>query len=62
MSSVTSAFSSTISPLWELPNAILTSHASSISAGAPDRRAEHFFANLTRFLRGEPLSNLAGGA
>jgi len=50
------------SPLWSLPNVILTPHASSISAGAADRQAEHFFANLARFLRGEPLANLAGGA
>ncbi len=48
------------SPLWSLPNVILTPHASSISAGAPERQAELFFANLERFLRGEPLENRVG--
>jgi phosphoglycerate dehydrogenase-like enzyme len=45
------------SPLWTLPNVIVTPHASSVSAGAWGREAERFFANLERFVRGEPLEN-----
>ena len=48
------------SPLWSLPNVIVTPHASSISAGGGERQAELFFANLERFLRGEPLENTVG--
>ena len=46
------------SPLWSLDDVIVTPHASSISAGAQARQAEMFFANLARFLRGEPLANV----
>lgn len=49
------------SPLWELPNVIVTPHASSISAGSQGRQAEIFFAELARFLRGEPPANLVHG-
>jgi phosphoglycerate dehydrogenase-like enzyme len=45
------------SPLWALPRVIVTPHASSISAGAESRQVEIFFANLDRYLRGEPLEN-----
>jgi lactate dehydrogenase-like 2-hydroxyacid dehydrogenase len=47
------------SPLWTLPNVIVTPHSSSISSGAPQRQAEMFLANLERFVRGEPLANAA---
>ena len=46
------------SPLWSLPNVIVTPHASSISAGSLDRQVEIFFDNLARHLRGEPLANV----
>ena len=45
------------SPLWSLPNVIVTPHAASISAGGPARQAEIFLANLTRWARKEPLEN-----
>ena len=43
------------SPLWALPNVIVSPHASHVSAGSADRQAERFLANLARYLRGEPL-------
>jgi len=46
------------SPLWTLPDVIVTPHASSISAGAEGRQVEIFFANLGRYLRGEPLAGV----
>ena len=46
------------SPLWSLPNVILTPHASSISAGSQARQAEMFLDNLGRYLRGEALRNV----
>jgi phosphoglycerate dehydrogenase-like enzyme len=49
------------SPLWSLPNVIVTPHASSISAGSQARQAEMFLANLQRFARGEPLAGQVGG-
>lgn len=49
------------SPLWSLPNVILTPHASSISAGSQRRQAGIFLANLERFARGEPLAGVAEG-
>jgi D-2-hydroxyacid dehydrogenase (NADP+) len=45
------------SPLWELPNVILTPHNASVSAGNDRRSAEIFLANLERWARGEPLVN-----
>ncbi|MGH0033247.1 MAG: D-2-hydroxyacid dehydrogenase [Myxococcota bacterium] len=50
------------SPLWELPNVIVTPHASSISAGSQARQAEMFFDNLGRWLRREELANRVGRA
>ena len=46
------------SPLWELPNVIVTPHAASISAGNRVRQAEMFLANLERWARGEALANV----
>jgi len=45
------------SPLWSLPNVIVTPHASSESAGSRGREAERFFANLERFVRGGSLED-----
>jgi phosphoglycerate dehydrogenase-like enzyme len=46
------------SPLWTLPNVILTPHASSISAGSRARQAEIFLANLERWVRRTPLAHI----
>jgi len=46
------------SPLWALPNAILTPHNSATSTGNYRRGVEIFLRNLERYLRGErPLEN-----
>jgi phosphoglycerate dehydrogenase-like enzyme len=46
------------SPLWSLPNAIVSPHASHVSSGSGDRQAERFLANLRRYLRGEALADV----
>jgi D-2-hydroxyacid dehydrogenase (NADP+) len=46
------------SPLWTLPNVIVSPHASHISRGSAARQAERFFANLTRYVRGTPLADV----
>ena len=46
-------------PFHELPNVILTPHCSSATDGARDRRFGTVAANLDRFVRGEPLQNVA---
>ena len=45
------------SPLWFLPNVIVTPHNSGDSPGNQVRAAEIFLDNLARFGRGEPLRN-----
>ena len=45
------------SPLWYLPNVILTPHNASVSSGNDRRSAEIFLANLEKWARGEPLVN-----
>ena len=45
------------SPLWSLPNAILTPHSSGTNPGNFERATEIFFDNLGRFRRGEALRN-----
>ncbi len=45
------------SPLWDLPNAILTPHTAAVSAGNERRAAEMFLVNLEKWARGEPLLN-----
>jgi phosphoglycerate dehydrogenase-like enzyme len=45
------------SPLWEMPNVILSPHNASSSAGNNDRAARIFLANLVKWARGEPLAN-----
>ena len=46
------------SPLWALPNVIMTPHAAALSAGNQARQAEVFLANLARWARGEPLAHV----
>ncbi len=46
------------SPLWRLPNVIITPHASGASPTNDDRRFEIFTANLRRFVAGEKLENV----
>ena len=43
------------SPLWDMPNVILSYHTSGMSPHNADRVTELFAANLTRFMAGEPL-------
>ena len=46
------------SPLWEMPNVILSQHTSGMSPHNPRRVTELFAANLKRYLAGEPLHQL----
>ncbi len=50
------------SPLWELPNVILTPHTAWSSARVLDRSIDLFCDNLVRFSRGEPLRNVVDPA
>jgi glyoxylate/hydroxypyruvate reductase len=43
------------SPLWELPNVIISPHAAAWSMHESERMVERFLANLERYLSGEPL-------
>ena len=45
------------SPLWDLPNVIVSPHNSAASTGNSARVAEIFFRNLEHWLRGEALEN-----
>jgi phosphoglycerate dehydrogenase-like enzyme len=45
------------SPLWELPNVIVSPHDSSPSSGNVARQSAIFFRNLERLERDEPLEN-----
>lgn len=45
------------SPLWELPNVLISPHVSALSERENERVVELFLANLERFLAGEPLVN-----
>jgi phosphoglycerate dehydrogenase-like enzyme len=45
------------SPLWELPNVIVTPHDAGAASGNAARVAELFLANFERWARGEPLIN-----
>jgi phosphoglycerate dehydrogenase-like enzyme len=45
------------SPLWGLPNVILSPHNSAVSSGNEARQVAIFLANLVRFGRGEPLEH-----
>jgi phosphoglycerate dehydrogenase-like enzyme len=46
------------SPLWDLPNVIVTPHNASASKGNEQRCAEMFIANFGHWLRGEPMFNV----
>ena len=46
------------SPLWEMPNVIMTPHSAGASAGNELRSVRIFLDNLERWARGEPLFNL----
>lgn len=45
------------SPLWDLPNVIVTPHNSGSTPGNDVRATEIFLDNLGRYVRGEPLRN-----
>jgi phosphoglycerate dehydrogenase-like enzyme len=45
------------SPLWTLPNVLVSPHAAALSEHENERIVELFVANLRRFLAGEPLAN-----
>jgi phosphoglycerate dehydrogenase-like enzyme len=45
------------SPLWELPNLLLTPHVAGFSISQDSKAAELFTANLARFAAGRPLRN-----
>jgi phosphoglycerate dehydrogenase-like enzyme len=46
------------SPLWDMPNVIITPHVAGISDRTHGRAVHFFCANLTRYLREEPLLNV----
>ena len=50
------------SPLWDLPNVIVTPHRSGAMRGYFPRAAAFFAENLGRYARGEPLLNVADRA
>jgi glyoxylate/hydroxypyruvate reductase A len=43
------------SPLWELPNVIISSHTAALSVRENERIVERFLTNLEHYRRGEPL-------
>ena len=45
------------SPLWEMPEVIITPHNSAVSAGTDGRAAEMFLDNLVRYGREQELVN-----
>ena len=45
------------SPLWDLPNVLITAHSASTVARENERLTDLFVANLRRFVAGEPLIN-----
>lgn len=47
----------TDSPLWELPNVVVTPHNSGASSGNDARAASYFLRNLAAWGKGEPLEN-----
>ena len=47
------------SPLWDLPNVIVTPHSSAQTAATGDGAVEIFLTNLARYVRGEPLHQRA---
>ena len=45
------------SPLWDLPNVIMTPHNSANTGSSGTAAAEIFLDNLARYVAGEPLHN-----
>jgi phosphoglycerate dehydrogenase-like enzyme len=45
------------SPIWDLPNVVLTPHNSANTHATGEVAADIFFTNLARYTRGEPLQN-----
>jgi D-2-hydroxyacid dehydrogenase (NADP+) len=48
----------TDSPLWDLPNVIVSPHNAAASTGNEKRSAEMFIANFGHWIRGEPMFNV----
>jgi phosphoglycerate dehydrogenase-like enzyme len=46
------------SPLWPMPNVILTPHVSGFTNHYDERATDLFIANLRRYLADEPLINV----
>ena len=46
------------SPLWDMPNVIISPHIGGDEAATPRAFAELFLANLRRYMAGEPLLNV----
>jgi phosphoglycerate dehydrogenase-like enzyme len=46
------------SPLWDLPNVVITPHSSGNFTGFIRRTTEFYITNLSRYLNGEPLLNI----
>lgn len=46
------------SPLWDMPNVIVSPHLAGTSRRTVDRAAEIFAVNLSRYLEGQPLLNV----
>lgn len=46
------------SPLWDMPNVIVSPHIGGDEAGTPAAFSDVFLANLRRYLAGEPLHNV----
>jgi len=46
------------SPLWDMPNVIITPHTSGRTPRRPERAMALFLDNLGRYLRGEPMRNV----
>lgn len=46
------------SPLWEMPNVIITPHISGVTPNYDQRAVELFARNLERYIEGEPLYNV----
>ncbi len=47
------------SPLWDLPNCVITPHDSGSSPRSFERTTEHFLKNLARYVKGQPLHDIA---
>jgi phosphoglycerate dehydrogenase-like enzyme len=48
----------TASPLWDMPNVVITPHVAGQSRWRTDRMTDFFCDNLGRYVRDEPLRNL----